>query len=194
MQTRSITPEEMEHFVARYKELKPNKDEYVQRSAIPVEAYEYVAAKDIYYMQGEQGDDSGGDSRPALVGDAGTSIFVVDCPADDGPALHAHMHTRESFMPLTGPFEITYGDAGENSIVLDPLDMIAVPPGVSRAFKNISPHAAQMLAVVQGAPGEALNDIQLTPAVAQEIARRWGQDAVDGLENLGMTFRAGLAD
>jgi uncharacterized RmlC-like cupin family protein len=194
MLTRQITAEEMEQHVARFKALEPNKDEYVERIGIPVAAYEYVAAKNIYYMQGEVQDDVGGNSRPALAGDAGTSIFIVDCPPGDGPTLHAHMNTRESFMPLTGPFEIIFGDTGEHSLVLDPLDMIAVPPGVTRAFKNIGPRDAQMLAVVQGAPGEAMNDIQLTPAIAAEIAAQWGQEAVAGLERLGMTFRAGLAE
>jgi uncharacterized RmlC-like cupin family protein len=96
-------------------------------------------------------------------------------------------------MPITGTWQILYGDRGEHELVLEPMDMVAVPPGVTRAFKNISGVTAHLLAIVQGTDEEALNDIVLTPAVGAEIVRLFGEDALRGLERIGMTFDAGIA-
>ncbi|GAA4936898.1 putative RmlC-like cupin family protein [Nonomuraea thailandensis] len=192
--TVQITPDEMNKYVARFKALQPNKDEYVARVGIPVEAYEYVAAKNIFFLLGAIKDAEGANTPPALTSDPGTSIFIVECPPGDGPALHAHMKTRETFMPITGTWQILFGDDGEHDLHLEPMDMIAVPPGVTRAFRNISGETAYLMAVVQGTAEEALNDIVLTPAVGAEIVRLFGEEALKGLERIGMSFDAGLPD
>ncbi|MFC4116547.1 hypothetical protein [Nonomuraea zeae] len=48
------------------------------------------------------------------------------------------------------------------------------------------------MAVVQGTAEEALNDIVLTSAVGAEIVRLFGEEALKGLERIGMSFDAGL--
>ena len=40
-------------------------------------------------------------------------------------------------MCLSSRFEIAWGDRGEHTLVLDPLDMISVPRGENRSFRNI---------------------------------------------------------
>lgn len=58
-------------------------------------------------------------------------------------------------MPLTGRWSVQWGDAGENELVLDQHDVISVPVGVMRGFRNESDHEALLLAIVGGTdPGK----------------------------------------
>ena len=53
-------------------------------------------------------------------------------------------------MPLTGRWAIQWGDTGENEIVLDPFDVVSVPIGVMRGFRNESDSEALIMAIVGG--------------------------------------------
>jgi len=192
MKTLNMSQAEMERYIARFDSLTPNKADYATREGVPAEAYEMVAAKNIYLVMATPKDTVGANTQPAIPGVAGASLYIVECPPGDGPALHAHMKTRETFMCLDGRFEVRWGDLGQHRIELAPLDTISVPAGVTRAFRNIAPGRSRLLALIQGEDAEALNDIALTPEVGIEVERRFGADAKAGLERIGMVFTAGV--
>ncbi|MFC4116548.1 hypothetical protein [Nonomuraea zeae] len=117
-----------------------------------------MAAKNIFFLLGAIKDTEGASTPPALTSDPGTSIFIVECPPGDGPALHAHLKTRETFMPITGTWQILYGDRGERPPPrADGHDRRAA--GVTRAFKNVS---GQLLGRKPSTPG-APRQIRLKP-------------------------------
>ena len=64
-------------------------------------------------------------------------IDFVKAPPGNGAALHSH-GSEETFVALTGRWEIYWGDDSENSVVLEPFDGIVVPDGVLRGFRNVS--------------------------------------------------------
>jgi uncharacterized RmlC-like cupin family protein len=194
MKTIDLSQAEMEKHIARFSQLKPNKSDYAAREGISPEAYELVAAKNIYLLMAKSKAAAGANTQPAVEGLPGTSLYIVECPPGNGPALHAHMQTRESFMALTGRWEIRWGDRGEGRTELEPFDLISVPEGVTRAFKNVSDKTAYLMAIIQGEDKAALNDIALTPEVGEEVVRRFGPEAKAGLERIGMSFTAGLAE
>ena len=71
-----------------------------------------------------------------------------------GPMLHNH-DTNETFMPVAGVWRITWeGDAGNESVELDPLDVISIPPHLHRQFHCLSAPAGKakgvMLVVIGG--------------------------------------------
>ena len=106
--------------------------------------------------------------------------------------LHAHMRTHEIFFCLTGKFEVSWGDQGQSSTVLAPHDMIDVPLGVTRAFKNVSDTPALLLVIILG--GDQA-DVAYAPQIGDEIAARFGPDVKQAIENhTSMKFTAGLAD
>ena len=113
------------------------------------------------------------------------------CPPDQGPGLHVHYHTHETFMALTGRWEIQWGDAGEESIVLEPFDLIAMPPRVTRRFINRSSEDAHLMVIIQG-QREEFDDVDRVPATSQAIAEKYGQGMVDKLETLGWKFTIGI--
>ena len=193
MKTLDFTPADMEKRIARVDRLKPNKAEFLERSGLPPEAYEHISAKSIFLLMAKPKEASKSNSQPAIDGPAGASIYVVETPAKDGPVLHAHMRTWETFMPLTGRYRFDYGRDGKHAVIVEPFELISVPPGVIRKFTNVEDHTARMMVIIQGEDdGAALNDITMPPSVGEEIARRWGGTSRATLESMGYSFDADL--
>ena len=86
--------------------------------------------------------------------------------------------------------EIRWGDDGEQAIELDPFDMVAVPRGVQRAFKNVSDDTAFLLVTITGESDVACNDIEFSPASAEQIVREHGADVKARFEKIGFSFVA----
>ena len=176
--------------ICRFREMSPYKADYLDKYNVPVEAYEMIAAKSIYCLMAPDG--YGGQTDFAEVrGAPGLSVYIGECPPGDANMLHAHQHTIETFFVLSGRFEVCWNDGGENSVILEPFDMIAVPANVTRAFKNISDETALLLVLIQGG-AEEHNDIAYTPAVGNMLAEKFGPDTRGGLEKIGFRFDAGV--
>ncbi len=188
MKTISFTPAQMESRIARFADLKPQKGEYEKRG-IPMAAFEMLAAKTIYMLMSPPGD-KGMTAAAPVIGKPGLAVSIVKCPPGNGPMLHAHMDTYETFMALTGRWEVRWGDDAEHATVLQPFDLIAVPPGTGRQFINVAEEEALLLVLVQG--DEALNDIYYAPAVGQQIEEKFGAEAKAAFERIGFSFEMGV--
>ena len=82
-----------------------------------------------------------GDDTPSRISPkAGFSIGFAKAKPHNGPVLHNH-NTNETFMPLGGTWRFTWESSlAHNEIVdLDPYDVSSFPPGVPRAFENLTP-------------------------------------------------------
>jgi len=51
---------------------------------------------------------------------------------------------------LTGRWSIYWGERGENEVILEPFDVVSVPVGVNRGFRNVSEGEQVLLAVIGG--------------------------------------------
>ncbi len=192
----TITPSvsEMLTRVARFHQLKPVKQQYDASDGIPAEAYATISADRTYILMGPKGLQSATGEDPPVTGGDGGEVFtlnVATCPPGNGSPLHAHHYTCETFFCLNGRFKVSWGDKGEHELFLDPYDMIAVPPGVTRNFINVSDHEASLLVIVQGDRGK-FQDVDLTPQLASKIERDFGGDVRRKLELKGLAFTAGL--
>ena len=126
----------------------------------------------------------------APIRDQDFSITWAVCPPGTGPGLHAHHKTTETFTCFKGRFEFRWGDAGEDSIELGPLDTFAVPPGVCRSFRNISDEEGILQVLITGGVHD-MQDIAFPPQVATEL------DSVqpglsDFFSSTGLSFDAGV--
>lgn len=74
-------------------------------------------------------------------------IDFVKAEPNNGAALHSH-GSEETFVALTGQWDVFWGDSGEDSTTLNPFDGIVVPPGVLRGFRNVSDESATLLVVL----------------------------------------------
>lgn len=121
-------------------------------------------------------------------GDAGVfRLGFATCPPGDGPGLHVRWKTHETFIALTGKWAIRLGDKGEERAVIEPFDLIAVPPGVTRQFINISQQGAHLMVIIQGQPGE-FDDVGRVPETAQLVEEQFGPEMLQKLESLGRQF------
>ena len=124
----------------------------------------------------------------------GVVLSIAECPPGDGPAMHIHEQTIENFFCLSGRFEIAWGDPGaEQTVTLDPLDFISIPPGVPRKFTNV--HATEigrLFVIIHVQTDEQSDRIAYQPELREEIERKHGAQTVDALNRIGIKFDAGI--
>ena len=189
MKTIDISPDEMQRYIARYDELTPNK----ARTAgnIPPEAREMMTARETKTVIAHEGakDTPWGDGP--IPGPEKFAVVIAECEPGNGPGLHVHGNTTETFTCIRGRFRIEWGDESQHSIELNLFDTISVPPGVMRRFHNISDESGLLYVILQS--GErGLGDVEFPPSMLEELDNRFGAEVVRELEGVGYSFRAGL--
>jgi quercetin dioxygenase-like cupin family protein len=134
-----ISVEEMEARTARYGEVTPSRQAFVD-TRIP----EY--ARDIFNVIG-RGVTEDPELAPAITDSRYFGITYVGAEPGKGAALHAH-ETIEVFIPMTGTWVAYWGEDGSKEITLNPFDCISFPPGVLRGFRNAGDDYAMLMAII----------------------------------------------
>jgi quercetin dioxygenase-like cupin family protein len=186
MKTIRISKEEMRGRIARYRELQPLP---IQQSEIPLAARDVVYARKLLSVIGLQDAKTPINAGAPIVGAAGMTMTLAVCPPGQGPGLHAHRETYETFTVLKGRFEVAWNDDGSEREVLELFDTVSFPPGVCRAFRNIGPEEGILQVIITGGVHD-MNDIDFS-----DDARRRIESVARGLsgefEKAGFTFTAG---
>jgi uncharacterized RmlC-like cupin family protein len=189
MKTIQVSPEQMVARTARFNKLESYQAQHAA-SGIPQPILEKIAARRVYPVMVPENYTGRSQSAP-VKGAEGLAVSIAECPPGDGPGLHCHETTVENFFCLNGRFEIAWGDEGEHSLVLEPLDMVSVPPGIHRKFTNVSNETARLLVMIQ-MPSEKQEDrISYAPALGREIESQFGAEAIAKLRAIGFKFDAG---
>lgn len=191
MKTTDVSNEVMGRRTARFSELKPYKQTQNDANSIPPDAIEMVSADCVYPVMSPEGW-AGRNGLAPVKGVPGLTVSLAECPPGDNPGLHAHEAAVENFFCVRGRFEITWGDNGEHSSVLEPLDFISVPPGVCRNFTNVSDETGYLLVVIQTPPGDAFDRVAFAPGLGEVIAKQFGADTVAKMNDIGFHFDAGV--
>ena len=84
----------------------------------------------------------------------GFNVGYVECITGNGALMHNH-DTNETFIPMNGEWEFQWEVDGKvESVILGPLDAIAMPAGVNRRFinrtRNSDPAATNILMGIIG--------------------------------------------
>lgn len=133
------TVAEMRARVARFADLKPSKQAFVD-TRIP----EYQ--RDIFNVIG-RGVTEDPALAPAIADARYFGITYVGAEPGKGAALHAH-ETIEVFVALTGRWIAYWGKDGDKEIEIGPHDVISFPPGVFRGFRNAGDSYALLMAII----------------------------------------------
>ena len=189
------TQDEMKTRTARFKSLVSTKTRILEDKGIPPAVMEMITAKTTRTVMSPGPLPGQLSPRPAVEGgDAGVfRLGIATCPPGQGPGLHVHYHTHETFMALTGRWEIQWGDHGEENTILEHLDLIAMPPGVTRRFVNLTDEDAHLLVIIQG-ERDKFDDVDRVPETAQTIAREHGQAMLEKIQAMGWKFTIGVED
>lgn len=138
MTSRIVSMQEMLSRTARFKELKASTEAFVD-TRIP----EYQ--REIFNVIGE-GVTEDASLEIAIQAVEGFNVTYIGAEPGKGAALHAH-DTVEVFYAMSGRWALYWGDEGEQEIEMDTMDMISVPAGVMRGFRNIGHAYAYMMAM-----------------------------------------------
>jgi mannose-6-phosphate isomerase-like protein (cupin superfamily) len=141
MKTRHVSMDEMQKRVARFTDLRPSRQAFVD-SRLPEHE------REIFNVIG-RGVTEDPNLHPAITDARDFNLTLVQAEPGKGAALHAHP-TVEVFVALSGRWSVYWGDAGEQEIVLEPWDTISVPLGVMRGFRNAGPQAGFLMAILGG--------------------------------------------
>ena len=136
-----VSMDEMKNRYAKFGDLKPSKQAFVD-TRLPEHE------RDIFNVIGD-GVTEDPDLKPAINAVEGFNVTYVGADPGKGAALHAHT-TVEVFYAMSGRWAVFWGDEGENEIELDTFDMVSVPVGVLRGFRNIGDEHAHLMAILCG--------------------------------------------
>ena len=176
----------MQDRISRFKDLKPLP---IQRPDIPEKARDVVYARKLLSVIGLEDSASPINAGAPITGAAGMTMTLAVCPPGQGPGLHNHVKTYETFTVLKGRFEVTWNDDGSGRAVLEQFDTISLPPGICRAFRNIGAEEGILQVIITGGVHD-MSDIAFTPRAKQDIeAVRPGLSAE--FEKAGFAFTAG---
>src|SRR3546814_2370145 len=96
-----------------------------------------------------------------------------------------------SFGVINGRYKIMWGDEGQHSLELGPMDFISIPPRVNRTFLNITDETARLLAIIQPLGEDQEDRVAFATSVAPKIADQYGEETLAALREIGFHFDAG---
>lgn len=188
MKTIAISQDQMEQRVARFAALKPLAIQ--QGEVVPQAARDVVYARKLLSVIGLEGTAKTPiNSAAPIIGAGGMTMTLAVCPPGQGPGLHSHRETYETFTVLAGKFEVTWNDNGENRLELDAFDTISIPPGVCRAFRNIGTGEGILQVLITGGVHD-MNDIAFSANAAAKIESA-APGALGHFKEVGFRFDAG---
>jgi quercetin dioxygenase-like cupin family protein len=188
MKTVTLSRGELEGRIARFDKLQPMSTAK-DLASVPQEAYDIVFARKLMPVVLENTESPFGHVAP-IQGAAGLSMWISVCPPGQGPALHSHDKTYETFTVLEGSFEFSLNDTGNETVVLNKWDTLSCPPGVCRGFRNVNSKESVLLTVITGGVHDR-DDVSLPPSVAAQL-NTIGPDMAAAFEKIGLRFDAGV--
>ena len=176
------TREELERRVSRYKGLKEMTTRENELKGISQEAVDIIFARKIMPMILDDTKNPFGSYAP-IIGAAGTTMFISILPPGQGPCLHSHNGTYETFMVLEGRIEYHIGEPIAHRITLDKWDAFSCPPFVYRGFRNVGTTDAVQLTVITGLTTNR-DDVSMPDSIAQQVKREHGDGVLDAFKKV----------
>jgi quercetin dioxygenase-like cupin family protein len=175
------TREEIDRRIGRYNALQP-------MSVSQDLGWVSQGAKDIVYARKimpiilEDTKNPFGNAAP-IFGAAGATMFISIMPPGQGPCLHSHNSTYETFMVLEGTIEYHVGEPVAHRVTLNKWDVFSCPPRVYRGFRNVGKTDAVQLTVISGG-AEARDDVSMPHSIAEQVQREHGEKVMAAFKSL----------
>lgn len=177
---RNMTKEEIQSRTGRFNALQPMSTAK-DLAWVPQAAMDIVFARKLMPVVLEETKNPFGHQAP-IYGAAGMSLHVSVCPPGQGPCLHSHNSTYETFLCLEGKWEFSLGDEGQEKVVLEKWDVFSCPPNVYRGFRNIDSKDSVLLTIISGPPN-ARDDVSCPPVVAEQLLQH-GEKVLEAMKKI----------
>jgi mannose-6-phosphate isomerase-like protein (cupin superfamily) len=185
--TIQLTPEQMKAQIFRYSERRPHTN-LTGDTDIPAAVYDALNPRLYFLLAHSQGDEPAA-SRPAITGARGLAVAILELRPGERIPHHVHLRSRESYVCLEGRVLVRWNDHGEHEALLDPYDMIDVPPGVYRSFFCVGDVTVRLLGLVADEREGEPDDVYIAPAERALAVERFGDEVVDRLSaSTGLLF------
>ena len=175
------TKEELDKRIGRFSALQPMSTAG-DLGWVGQEAMDVFFARKLMPVILEDAKNPFGNAAP-IFGAAGATMFISIMPPGQGPCLHSHNSTYETFIVLDGTIEHSLGEPIEHRLTLNKWDTFSCPPGVYRGFRNVGDTDAVQLTVITGL-GEDRDDVSLPHSIAEEVGRDYGGKVVDAFRSV----------
>jgi quercetin dioxygenase-like cupin family protein len=176
----------------------PTKDEVAQRIGrfqqlqamsiakdlawVPQEAMDIVYARKLMPVILSDTKNPFGKVAP-IFGAAGMTMFISVMPPGQGPCLHSHNSTYETFIVLEGTIEYFIGDPIEHRVTLNKWDVFSCPPRIYRGFRNVGTTDAVQLTVITGVEADR-DDVSMPHAIAEQVRRDYGEKVLEAFKGV----------
>ena len=179
-----ITPtaEQLASRVARYENLTPMSTA-TDLAWVPLGAMDVVYARKILPMILEDGKNPFGKTAPIL-GAGGLTMYLSVLPPGQGPCLHSHNNTFETFMVLEGEIEYQLGDPVAHRVTLGKYDVLSCPPRVYRGFTNVGSGTAVQLTVITGESEGKRDDVSMPHSIAVRVESEYGPKVIEAFRGI----------
>lgn len=180
---RTMTKDEISERTARYADLQ-EMIVPIDRELVPQEAMDVIFARKIMPVIMEKTKNPFGDSG-AVYGANGMTMNISVLPPKQGPCLHAHNATFETFVVLEGSITFHVGEPGkEEHLTLERWDSFSCPPEVYRGFTNASDEEQAVLLTVINGDSNARDDVNVPPAITEHLREVHGEPVVEEFRKL----------
>lgn len=181
MQTINPSRAEIDERVARFGRLEPMST-MKGNDRVPLAARDIIFARKIMPVILDDTKNPFGSYAP-IIGAAGTTMFISILPPGQGPCLHSHNGTYETFMVLEGRIEYHIGEPIAHRITLDKWDAFSCPPFVYRGFRNVGTTDAVQLTVITGLNTNR-DDVSMPDTIAQQVRREHGEPVLEAFKKV----------
>lgn len=179
---RNMTREEIASRTGRFTGLRPmSTAKALADKGVPLEAIDIVFARKLMPVILEDATNPFGNASP-ITGAGGMSLHLSICPPGQGPCLHSHNSTYETFVCLEGRWEFSVGDRGQEKLILEKWDAFSCPPRVYRGFRNIWDRDSALMTIISG-PADARDDVSMPPHIADEL-RQFGPKVLEAAQGV----------
>lgn len=149
MSDQRITNEDMQRRIVRFEEMK-------ETHGVPLMFIDSILPGHHRMNYAVIGDTASEESEynPVITEPHKFQIGMVKAPPGSGPAFHTHDYV-EAFMPLSGKWRFYWAndpelaDNPEGESVLEPWDLISLPPKLWRGFENVSDEDAWIIGILE---------------------------------------------
>lgn len=176
------TKEQVEARIARYDKLQPMSIS-TDLAWVPQQAMDVVYARTILPMILEDAKNPFGKTSP-VKGAGGLTMYISVLPPGQGPCLHSHNNTFETFMVLEGEIEYQIGNPVAHVVRLGKYDAFSCPPAMHRGFKNVGSGTAIQLTVITGESDGNRDDVVMPAWVAEDVKKDYGDKVYDAFTGL----------
>ncbi len=98
------------------------------------------------------------------------NVTYLKCEPGKGIGGHAHA-TAEVFIAMSGRWSVTLGPDGEREAIVEPWDIVAVPPDEMHGAVNISDETGWLMTINAGHGGAKIH---------------WARDVLEGVRAMGI--------